>query len=243
MANTNFASLTSNQLTAWSRDFWRVARNMSFVNQFAGTGSNAMVQRITDLTKSDKGTKSVITLLADMTGDGVTVDNTLEGNEESLRAYDITINLDQLRFANRLAGRLADQKSVVNFRENSRDALAYAVADRIDQLAFLTLSGVAYTYKTNGALRNTSATTGHELADLEYASDVAAPSTNRHRQWDATNGLSAGDTSAIVAADTLSYKTLVETKRMLKINTFVELEDKVEKKCFMHLLLHSKWPI
>ena len=218
MANTNFASLTSNQLTAWSRDFWRVARNMSFVNQFAGTGSNAMVQRITDLTKSDKGTKAVITLLADMTGDGVTGDNTLEGNEESLRAFDITIQLDQLRFANRLAGRLADQKSVVNFRENSRDALAYAIADRIDQLAFLTLSGVAYTEKTNGASRNTSATTGHELADLEFASDVSAPTTNRHRRWDATNGLVAGDTSAVVAADTLAYKCIVETKAYAKDN-------------------------
>ena len=218
MANTNFASLTSNQLTAWSRDFWRVARNMSFVNQFAGTGSNAMVQRITDLTKSDKGTKAVITLLADMTGDGVTGDNTLEGNEESLRAFDITIQLDQLRFANRLAGRLADQKSVVNFRENSRDALAYAIADRIDQLAFLTLSGVAYTEKTNGASRATSSTTGHELADLEFASDVSAPTTNRHRRWDATNGLVAGDTSAVVAADTLAYKCIVETKAYAKDN-------------------------
>ena len=218
MANTNFASLTSNQLTAWSRDFWRVARNMSFVNQFAGTGSNAMVQRITDLTKSDKGTKAVITLLADMTGDGVTGVNTLEGNEESLRAFDITIQLDQLRFANRLACRLADQKSVVNFRENSRDALAYAIADRMDQLAFLTLSGVAYTEKTNGASRNTSATTGHELADLEFASDVSAPTTNRHRRWDATNGLVAGDTSAVVAADTLAYKCIVETKAYAKDN-------------------------
>ena len=47
MALTNFASLTSEQLTAWSRDFWRQARNMSFINQFAGTGSNAMVQLIT----------------------------------------------------------------------------------------------------------------------------------------------------------------------------------------------------
>ena len=116
MANTNFAALTSNQLTAWSRDFWRVARNFSFINQFAGTGQNAMVQRITELTKSEKGTKAVITLLADMTGDGITGDNTLEGNEEALRAYDLTIELDQLRFANRVAGRLADQKSVVNFR-------------------------------------------------------------------------------------------------------------------------------
>ena len=123
---TNFGTLSGDQLQAWSRDFWKVARNQSFINQFAGTGSNAMVQRVTELTKSQKGTKANITLLADMTGDGITGDNTLEGNEEALRAYDITIELDQLRFANRISGRLADQKSVVNFRENSRDALAYA---------------------------------------------------------------------------------------------------------------------
>lgn len=218
MANTNFAALTSNQLTAWSRDFWRVARNFSFVNQFAGTGQNAMVQRITELTKSEKGTKAVITLLADMTGDGITGDNTLEGNEEALRAYDLTIELDQLRFANRVAGRLADQKSVVNFRETSRDALAYAIADRMDQLAFLTLSGVAYTLKTSGALRTTSSSAGHELADLEFASDVSAPTTNRHRRWDATNGLSAGDVTALVAADTMQYKCIVELKAYAKDN-------------------------
>ena len=218
MANTNFAALTSNQLTAWSRDFWRVARNFSFINQFAGTGQNAMVQRITELTKSEKGTKAVITLLADMTGDGITGDNTLEGNEEALRAYDLTIELDQLRFANRVAGRLADQKSVVNFRETSRDALAYAIADRMDQLAFLTLSGVAYTLKTSGALRTTSSSAGHELADLEFASDVSAPTTNRHRRWDATNGLSAGDVTALVAADTMQYKCIVELKAYAKDN-------------------------
>ncbi|MGB0358428.1 MAG: N4-gp56 family major capsid protein [Litorivicinaceae bacterium] len=218
MALTNFASLTSNQLTAWSRDFWRVARNLSFVNQFAGTGQNAMVQRVTELTKSDKGTKAVITLLADMTGDGVTGDNTLEGNEEALRAFDITIELDQLRFANRIAGRLADQKSVVNFRETSRDALAYAMADRMDQLAFLTLAGVAYTHKNNGALRTTSATTGLELVDLEFASDVSAPTGDRHRRWDATNGLVAGDTTAVVAADTMSYQCIVNLKAYAKDN-------------------------
>ena len=71
MANTNFASLTSEQLTIWSRDFWRVARNMSFINQFAGSGPNAMVQKISELTKSEKGARAVITLLADMTGDGI----------------------------------------------------------------------------------------------------------------------------------------------------------------------------
>jgi N4-gp56 family major capsid protein len=217
MALTNFASLTSEQLTAWSRDFWRVARNMSFVNQFAGSGSNAMIQRITELTRSDKGTRAVLTLLADMTGDGVTGDNTLEGNEEALRSYDITIELDQLRFANRIAGRLADQKSVVNFRETSRDALAYAMADRMDQLAFLTLAGVAYTHKTNGALRPTSGTTGLELVDLEFASDVSAPTGDRHLRTDGDN-LVAGDTTALVATDVIKYRHIVDLKAFAKDN-------------------------
>jgi len=218
MALTNFASLTSNQLTAWSRDFWKVARNMSFINQFTGTGQNAMVQRVTELTKNDKGTKAVITLLADMTSDGITGDNTLEGNEEALRSFDITVELDQLRFANRIAGRLADQKSVVNFREQSRDALAYALSDRIDQFAFLTLSRVAYTHKTNGALRNASPTAGHDLADLEFASDVSAPTGDRHRRWDNSSGLVAGDTTAVAAADVMEYKTIVNLKAYAKDN-------------------------
>ena len=216
MATTNYGTLTGDQLQVWSRDFWRVARNMSFINQFAGTGQNAMVQRVTELTKSNKGTKANITLLADMTGDGITGDNTLEGNEEALRAFDITIELDQLRFANRVAGRMADQKTVVNFREQSRDALAYAMADRMDQLAFLTLSGVAYTNKNNGALRATSSSAGHELVDLEFASDVSAPTTNRHRRWDATNGLVAGDTTAVAAADKISYECIVNLKAYAK---------------------------
>ena len=217
MANTNFGTLTGDQLQAWSRDFWRVARNASFINQFAGTGQNAAVQRITELTKSEKGTKANLTLLADMTGDGITGDNTLEGNEEALRAYDITIELDQLRFANRIAGRVADQKTIVNFRETSRDMLAYAMADRIDQLAFLTLSGVAYTHKTNGGLRATSSDAGHELVDLEFASDVSAPTTNRHRRISGTT-LAAGDTTAVTASDKLAYRHIVELKAYAKDN-------------------------
>ena len=217
MALTNFGTLTGDQLQTWSRDFWKVARNQSFINQFAGTGSNAMVQRVTELTKNQKGTKANITLLADMTGDGITGDNTLEGNEEALRAYDITIELDQLRFANRIAGRMTDQKTVVNFREQSRDALAYAMADRCDQLAFLTLSGVAYTHKNNGGLRTTSSTAGHELVDLEFASDVSAPTGDRHRRVSGTT-IAAGDTTAVTATDKLAYKHIVELKAYAKDN-------------------------
>ena len=223
MAETNFSDLDANQLQAWSRDFWKAARNNSFINQFAGTGSNAMVQRVTELTKTQKGTKANITLLADMTGDGITGDNTLEGAEEALKAYQISIEMDQLRFANRQAGRLTDQKHVVNFREQSRDALAYAMADRIDQLAFLTMSGVAYTHKNNGGLRTASPTAGHDLADLSFNSDVSGATSGRRLRWEENSGsqghlVSGASTDDVEAEDKLNYRAIVELNAYAKDN-------------------------
>ena len=215
MALTNFTTLTTEQKTVWSRDLWMAARNASFTMRFTGKGPNSMIQRITELTKSEKGDRAVLTLVADLEGDGVVGDYTMENNEEAIKAYDTTITIDQLRNANRLAGRMADQKSVVNFRNTSKDVLAYWLADRIDQLTFLTMSGVAYTKTTNDATRAVNPT-GRNLNDLAFASGVTSPSTRRWRQWDEANGLSAGDTSALVAGDTPSWEMLVETKAFMK---------------------------
>lgn len=217
MAKTNFAALTSENKTVWSRDVWKVARNMSFIAQFMGSSTNSSVQRITELTKSEKGHRAVLTLVADLTGDGVAGDDTLEGNEEAIQSYDQVIQIDQLRHANRHKGKMADQKSIVNFREQSRDVLAYWLADRLDQLAFLTLSGIAYTTKTNGAAR-----TAGGFADLAFASDVVAPSTNRHFQWDqGTTSLVASATGSLVAGavgtgDYPTYKMIVDLKAKAK---------------------------
>jgi len=174
-----------------------------------------MIQRITELTKSEKGDRAVLTLVADLEGDGVVGDFTMENNEEAIKAFDTVIQIDQLRNANRLAGRMADQRSVVNFRGTSKDVLAYWLADRIDQMVFLTMTGVNYTDTNNGATRPVHPA-GRNLDDLSFASDVTAPSTGRWRQWDATNGLSTGDTSAIAAADTPSWPMLVEVKAWMK---------------------------
>ena len=37
---TNFAALTDEQYTVWSRQFWREARNKTFLNVFAGSSAN-----------------------------------------------------------------------------------------------------------------------------------------------------------------------------------------------------------
>ncbi len=210
---TNFGLLTSEQKTVWSMDLWKQARNMSFVNKFLGSDANAIVHHITELKKDEKGARAVITLLADLTGDGVAGDRTLEGNEEGMQTFDQVIRIDQLRNANRLEGEMADQKSIVSFRSNSRNLLAYWLADRIDQLAFLTMGGIAYTKKPNGATR-----VGSDLPYLEFAADVAAPSTNRRLRWDGTarSLVVGGASSAIVAADTPTWELFVQLKAYAK---------------------------
>ena len=55
MSKTNFAKLTDEQYTIWSRDLWKHAREKSFVNQFVGTGTNSIIQRVTDLKRDAKG--------------------------------------------------------------------------------------------------------------------------------------------------------------------------------------------
>ena len=56
---TNFAALTPQQKLVWSRDVWSAARDQMFVKRFLGTGQNAMIQRITELTKTEKGEKAL----------------------------------------------------------------------------------------------------------------------------------------------------------------------------------------
>lgn len=232
MALTNFASLTNEQYTVWSREFWTMARNSSFVNKFAGTGQNSMIQRITELKKDDKGARAVITLIADLVDDGTVGDNTLEGRMEALKSYDQVIRIDQIRHGNENIGRLAEQKSVVNFREQSRDKLAYWMGDRIDQLAFLTMSGISYSVRNTGAAR-----TGSQFPMLEFAADVGAPTTKRHLRWvAATNSLAPGNTAALVATDTPSYKMLVALRAYAKTHYMKGIKGAGNEEVF-HLFL------
>jgi N4-gp56 family major capsid protein len=194
-------------------DLWKQARNQSFINRFLGKGPTSLVQHITELKKTEKGARAVITLLADLTGDGVAGDRTLEGNEEAMQTYDQVIRIDQLRHANRHEGRMADQKSIVEFRGNSRDVLSYWLADRIDQLAFLTLSGVSYAKKNNGGTR-----VGSDFPFLEFAADVTAPTTARRVRWNGTAKtlVPGGATTDVAAADTPMWEMFVQLKAYAK---------------------------
>lgn len=212
MAQTDFSKMGLQERLAWARSIWAVARVNSFTMKFMGSSANSAIQRITELTKVKGATKCVIQLVADLIEDGTGGDNELEGHEEALRAFEQKIQFDQLRHAVKNVGKLSDKRSTIDFRNQSKERLGQFFGDRIDQMAFLTLAGVAYTFRNNGSARSA----GSALIALDFASDVKAPTTNRHLRVLANGSIAAGDTSAIVAADKLNYKSLVRAKAFAK---------------------------
>ncbi|MEH8091718.1 N4-gp56 family major capsid protein [Gallibacterium anatis] len=216
MAQTNFAALMTEQKKVWVLDLWKQARAKMFINKFMGKGSDSVIQHITSLTPTTNGDQAVIHLIADLIEDGITDDYTLEGNEEAMKAYDQVVKIDQLRHAVRNKGRMADQRSVIRFRENAKEQLAFWLADRLDQMAFLTLSGITYDLHNNGKSRNNRAT-GQKLVDLAFAADVTAPTSARHLRVSGT-GITAGGTTNVTADDKLGYRHIVELKAYARDN-------------------------
>lgn len=210
MAVTNFALLSGKQKIVWSRDLWSAARDQIFVKRFFGTGQGAMIQRITELSKTEKGEKVLMQLAADLVGDGVIGDDEREGNEEAIQNYEIEIQIDQISNQVKNKGKMADQANVISFRETARDRLAYWLSNRIDQLVFLTLSGISYLYQLDGALRGSTA-----FSNLAFAADVSAPSAKRSLMWSGTD-LVPSSTAAITSAFTASYKMIVKAAAYAK---------------------------
>ena len=190
MATTNFAALTTEELKLWSMDTWKVARKRSFWESFTGTDENSALQRVTEFKSDRKGAKAVITLVPDLAGNGVVQDQQLTGNEEALVAYDWVFQVDQQRNGVKLAGRMADQKSIVDFRKKARNALGYWLADMRDRLITLKLSGVAFNKKLDGSTISFGG--AHDtLTNLAFATAVA-PTSKRKLYLGASGAITDG---------------------------------------------------
>ncbi len=202
---TNFAALDAAKKTVWSKEVWEAARTQMFVNKFIGSGDNNLIQRITELTKTEKGDKCIIQLVADLVEDGVIGDNEREGNEEALQNYALEIVIDLITHSVRNKGKLSDQRTVINFRKYARNRLSYWLSNRIDQLAFLTMSGISYAYKNDGSPRLNS-----PFPNLAFASDVSAPTANRSLMWDGSQ-LLPSVTGNIANTFLPNYKMIVDS--------------------------------
>lgn len=203
----------------YNRDAWGHKAYDEFIEQFfftgmLGTGENAIIEHITELTKNNKGvTGAWLHLIADIHGGGVFGDNTLEHRFRELEASWIKVNFDQLRNGMVTKGRVSEQKSVIDTRKQFRKKMARWLAETLEDQAVLTASGISYAFNVDGSPRVTPAGQD-DWTDLEYAADVSAPTANRHVRWDATDGLVAGDTTQVAAVDVPTYALIPELEAL-----------------------------
>jgi N4-gp56 family major capsid protein len=124
----------------WSADLMKEALKRTYGLKFMGKTSSSLIQIKTELNKN-AGDRIRFGLRMQLTGDGISGDGTLEGNEEALSIYTDNVFIDQLRHAVRSEGKMSEQRVPFEVRAEARDGLADWWADRIDTAFFNQIAG------------------------------------------------------------------------------------------------------
>lgn len=207
MATTDFGALNEARKRVWAAEIWQAGRDQSFwMSQgFVGKSDSDMnrpIQRVSKLSETERGLECVMQLVQDMQSDGVVGDNELDGAEESMINDSQTIRIDQLRHGVKSKGAMSEQATVIRFRATGKEKLTFWIADKLDELLFLTASGRAFTLKTDGSTRTSS-----QLPSLSFGADVVAASTNR-----IVFAGSATSEATLTTSDKMSWTVIVNAK-------------------------------
>lgn len=118
---------------AWAKQLWKEAERENFFAKFTGEGQDNIIQVKTEL-KKEAGDQITVPLVMRLTGDGVTGDSMLEGNEEALQFYDCAVQVDQIRHAVRLQGAMEEQKTAINLRQAAKDGLKLWMTEKQEKM-------------------------------------------------------------------------------------------------------------
>lgn len=140
MAGTDYPVNHPQARKKWSADLMKEALKKTHLLQFAGSGSDNIIQIKSDLNK-DAGDRVRFGLRHQLTGAGIQGDGVLEGNEEALEIYSQDVYIDQLRHAVRSSGKMSEQRVPFSVRAEARDGLSDWWADRFDTWLFNQLAG------------------------------------------------------------------------------------------------------
>lgn len=140
MALTSYGVNANEAVKLWSRKLAREALSRTTVQKFMGESSDSLLQIHTDTSKGP-GDRIRTQLRMLLSGDGVSGDGTLEGNEESLTTYTDDIVIDQLRHAVRSGGEMSEQRIPWSVREEAMMGLRDWWADRLDTVFFNHIAG------------------------------------------------------------------------------------------------------
>lgn len=195
MSKTIFS--TSNPLTKklWEERLFRdVEIESYFVSRFMSENDNNIVQVQTDLTKS-QGDQVTFGVVQNLSGDGVTSGQVLEGNEEGLTSYDYSIVLEQYRHGTRTRGKLDVQRAMFSIPDVSRNKLKIWGAEKIDKLLVAALlaspTKILYRDGVAGAFSGTAIAATAKTAMTAANSKLTPNFISALRVWAKTGGSAA----------------------------------------------------
>lgn len=167
MATKTYAVGDAEVVKLWSKRLAREALKRTVIYPYIKDSGDALGTLETD-TQKGAGDRVTITLRMQLSGDGVTENQTMEGNEEAIVTYTDNVLLNELVNAVRSNVTISQQRVPFKLGREMNDALADWYAARIDQVAFNHLAGY------------TPANT--QAADGQYTgfNTITAPTTGRH---------------------------------------------------------------
>jgi N4-gp56 family major capsid protein len=172
MASTSYGVNAEEAVKLWRKALAREALKATWIQKFIGNSSDDILQ-VFDETSKGAGDKVTVTLRMQLSGDGVSGDGTLEGNEEALTTYTDALYVDQLRHAVRSAGKMSEQRIPWSVREEAMMGLKDWWAGRLDVSFFNQVCG-------NTAVTDTRSTgmqaviapdSGHKYAPNSHTAD------------------------------------------------------------------------
>ena len=212
MATGNSITIDALRQELWSKElFDDVQRDVQNIMRFMGDGANNIVKVSREL-KKKKGDVETFGLVTRLSGDGVTGDSELEGQEEQQSSYSEQCAIDQIRHAVRTTGKLDAQKVTYDQIAEAREQLRIWMKEYLARQIFLKLGGV-----TNTGLVDTEGVTYSARAawsntpDFIPDADEAAGVGNRYLCANSSG------TDVLAATDklTLDLITTVATKAKL----------------------------
>ncbi len=186
MAITSYGVNDALSNKIWAKTLTVEALKETYFNKFMGTSASSMIHRKDELSKSH-GDKITFALRTQLSGDGRTENQVLEGFEESLTTYSDSLVINELVHAVRVKGEYSIDRQRVpfNMRAEAKDGLKDWFSNRFDTVMMNHLAG--YTLVTDARYNGNNA--------------ILAPSTNRIVR-------SVGTDDASVQADATKVFTL-----------------------------------
>tara|TARA_Y100000004_G_scaffold80462_1_gene90442 strand:- start:5039 stop:6055 length:1017 start_codon:yes stop_codon:yes gene_type:complete len=137
MAKTSWA--TGLQVSRWAQELFYEAGKEIYFDKMMGDGPDSLIQVKHEL-DGVPGKDITFGLVTNLNGAGVSGDNTLEGNEETLNSHSQTISTSMVRNAIRSNGKFQESKALFDFRLEAMSLLKTWLAETIDSAIFTSLS-------------------------------------------------------------------------------------------------------